>query len=134
MIGAVILFAIDWSVFAVRRIWGGGLGSVAVDRFLATSLKGNKTQLDYLGTIKQSCSRTLFPQYAASQWNPPCWWLQRHHERWESVRVWRPMRRRQTVRAFGGSTVLAYCSNTCLAVSPLMTMSFSTRSLASFRT
>ena len=86
-IGLLILFAIDWSVFAVRRIAGGGLGTVAVDQFVAGSLKGNKTEFDYIGTVNQSCSQTVFPQYASSQWNPPCWWLRRHRAHWESVQI-----------------------------------------------
>jgi hypothetical protein len=84
---AAILFAADWAVFEARRIAGGGMGNVAVDRFLATTLKANKQTYDYLGTVNQSCSKSLFPQYAASSWNPPCWWLQRHRTRWEYVRM-----------------------------------------------
>jgi hypothetical protein len=87
IIGLLILFALDCSVFELRRISGGGMGSVPIDQFLATSLKGNKTEYEYLATVNQSCSRTLFPQYAASQWNPPCWWLQRHRARWETVKT-----------------------------------------------
>lgn len=86
IIGLVILFAIDWSGLEVRRIWGGGMGSVAVDQFRATSLKGNRSDYYYMGTINESCTKSLFPQYAASAWNPPCWWLQRHRARWEYVR------------------------------------------------
>jgi hypothetical protein len=77
-----ILYAADWAVFAVRLISGGGMGSVTVARFLKTSLKGEKVEYDYLGTADQTCSQTLFPQYAASAWNSPCWWLARHKTRW----------------------------------------------------
>lgn len=87
IIALLILFAIDWGVFEVRRLRGDGMGTVVVDQFVAGSLKGNRTEFDYIGTVNQSCSRTLFPQYAASQWVPPCWWLQRHRARWESVRI-----------------------------------------------
>jgi hypothetical protein len=85
IVGLLILFAFDWTFFELRRIGGGGMGTVAIDQFVAGSLKGNKTEFDYIGTANQSCSRTLFPQYAASQWNPPCWWLQRHRAHWERV-------------------------------------------------
>jgi len=83
LISLAILYALDWSVFEVRRLRGGGMGSVPVDQFLATPLKGNKAEYDYLGTKNQTCSRTLFPQYAASDWNAPCWWLVRHNAAWQ---------------------------------------------------
>ena len=83
LITLAILYALDWTVFEVRRMRGSGMGSVAVDQFLATPLKGSKAEYDYLGTANQPCSRTLFPQYAASDWNPPCWWLVRHNTRWQ---------------------------------------------------
>ncbi len=89
-IGLLILFMIDWSVFEVRRIRGSGLGIVAVDQFVVGSLKGNKTEYDYIGTLNQTCSQTVFPQYAASEWRPPCWWLQRHRTHWDRVRIQQP--------------------------------------------
>ncbi len=75
-------YAVDWSVLQIRRARGGGMGSVDVDRYLTTPLKGSKNEYDYLGAATQSCSRSLFPQYAASAWNPPCWWLSRHRTVW----------------------------------------------------
>ena len=88
LIGAAIVYAVDWSVFELR---GPAMSSVTVQKFLKTPLKGNKLEFDYLGTADESCSRTLFPQYAASSWNPPCWWLSRHKTRWESVQLRRPV-------------------------------------------
>ena len=76
------LYALDFAIVHARQLRGGGLGTVAVDQFLATPLKGNKAEYDYLGTVNQPCSRTLFPHYA-STWNPPCWWLQRHNTTWQ---------------------------------------------------
>ena len=87
VIGVLILFVSDWGIFAMRRSRGRGMEIVAVDQFVAGSLKGNKTEFDYVGTVNQSCSQTLFPQYAASEWNPPCWWLRQHRTHWESVRI-----------------------------------------------
>jgi len=83
LIGAAILYALDFGVFQARRLRGTAMGSVAVDQFLATPLKGNKAEYDYLGTANQTCSRSLFPQYAASNWNTPCWWLTRHNATWQ---------------------------------------------------
>lgn len=83
MISLAILYALDWSVFEARRMKGTGMGSMPVDQFLATTLKGNKAEYDYLGTANQNCSHSLLPQYAASNWNTPCWWLARHSTSWQ---------------------------------------------------
>jgi hypothetical protein len=78
-----IVYALDWTVFELRRLGGSGMGSVAVEQYLSTTLKGNKAEYDYLGTANQNCSRSLFPQYASSAWNSPCWWLERHKTSWQ---------------------------------------------------
>ena len=83
LIALAILYALDLGIFQVRRLRGTGMGTVPVDQYLATSLKGNKAEYDYLGTANQNCSRSLFPQYAASNWNPPCWWLESHKASWQ---------------------------------------------------
>ena len=83
VISLAILYGLDWSVFQVRNLHGGGMGTVPVEQYLSTALKGNKAEYDYLGTANERCSRTLFPQYAASNWNAPCWWLQRHNASWQ---------------------------------------------------
>jgi hypothetical protein len=83
LITLAILYALDFAVFQVRHLRGSGLGTVSVDQFLSTTLKGNKAEYDYLGSANQTCSRSLFPQYASSSWNSPCWWLQRHNTTWQ---------------------------------------------------
>jgi hypothetical protein len=83
LIGLTILYALDWSVFETRRARGTAMGIVAVEQYLQTPLKGSKAEYDYLGTADHSCSRTLLPQYAGSQWNVPCWWLERHKTQWQ---------------------------------------------------
>ena len=89
LIGAALVYAVDWSVFELR---GPAMSTVTVQQFLKTPLKGNKLEYDYLGQADASCSQTLFPQYAASTWNPPCWWLARHKTQWESVQLELPGR------------------------------------------
>ena len=73
---------------AVRRGLGGAGGcaahgnaysTVQVDQFLATPLKGEKTEYDLMGTTEETCTRSIFPQ----KWHPPCWWLKRHTSQWE---------------------------------------------------
>jgi hypothetical protein len=83
LIALIVLYAADAGVFEVRLSRGAGLQSIPVDQFLKTPLKGQKMEYDYLGTGNENCANALFPQYAASQWNPPCWWLKRHNVSWQ---------------------------------------------------
>jgi hypothetical protein len=83
VISLAVLYLVDWLVFEVHELRGTGLRTVSVEQYLATPLKGSKAEYDYMGAADEDCSRTLFPQYAKSTWNPPCWWLEKHHQRWE---------------------------------------------------
>jgi hypothetical protein len=83
LISLAVLYALDWSVFEFRQMRGTGMGSVSVEQYLKTQLKGNKAEYDYLGAADENCSLAMFPQYAASAWNPPCWWLKRHNQHWQ---------------------------------------------------
>jgi hypothetical protein len=74
-----VLYAGDWIVLRCRVSRGTAFDSVEVDQFLATSLKGNKTQYNMIGSFQQSCSRSIFPQ----QGRPACWWVRRHSIEWE---------------------------------------------------
>jgi hypothetical protein len=58
-------YAVDWTVYQLR---GSPHSSVAVSRFMAIPLKGQKTEDDYLGTV-----------------NVPCWHLKRNPNQWENV-------------------------------------------------
>jgi hypothetical protein len=83
LLALVLFYLADWGTFAVRLKRGTGLKNVTVEQYLSTPLKGQKIEYDYLGTAERSCSRAVFPQYVASQWIPPCWWLQRHNQAWQ---------------------------------------------------
>jgi hypothetical protein len=83
LITFAILYALDWTVFETRRARGTGMGTVTVEQYLSTALKGNKAEYDYLGTANLNCSHSLFPQYASSAWNTPCWWLEGHKTSWQ---------------------------------------------------
>jgi hypothetical protein len=83
LIGLALFYALDWGVFEIRLIRGTGMGRVAVEQYLKTPLKGNKSEYDYVGIVDESCSHSVFPQHAASVWHPPCWWLAGHRTRWE---------------------------------------------------
>lgn len=74
----VVIYLADWAALRVKIARGTGYGTVQVDQFLGTQLKGNKEEYDYLGTVPESCSHSIFPHGAA-----PCWWLSRHTSHWE---------------------------------------------------
>ncbi|MGD0514426.1 MAG: hypothetical protein ABSA29_14105 [Terriglobales bacterium] len=74
-----LLYVGDWAVLRIRVSRGTAFGTVEVNQFLATPLKGNKVEYDLMGTVQKTCARSIFPQ----QGNPACWWLQRHKAQWE---------------------------------------------------
>jgi len=79
LIAAVIaVYLIDWAVLRIRMMRGTAYGTVQVDQYLSTPLKGNKAEYDYLGRASIFCARAIFPHGA-----PPCWWVERHKEQWE---------------------------------------------------
>lgn len=78
MIIVVVVYAVDWTVLRVKIAHGNGYGTVQVKHFLATDLKGNKAEYDYLGVSPQVCARSLLPHGVS-----PCWWVERHSKQWE---------------------------------------------------
>jgi hypothetical protein len=74
-----LVYVADWAVLHVRLSRGTAYGAVEVNQFLASPLKGNKVEYDWMGTVEQQCSRSLFPQAGS----PACWWLRRHATQWE---------------------------------------------------
>jgi hypothetical protein len=82
VIALLVLFAAlyvgDWIVLQVRISRGTAYSVVEVNQFLATPLKDNKVEYDLMGTVQETCSRSIFPQKG----NPPCWWLERHKSQW----------------------------------------------------
>jgi hypothetical protein len=79
LIGAVILYFADWAQLGLRLAHYTGLGSVNVSQYLATPLKGQKEEYDYLGNSDQPCVKSIFPHDAYQ----PCWWLERHKNQWQ---------------------------------------------------
>lgn len=80
LLGAVVagalLYVGDWGLFQIRR---GPVGVVEVNQMLATPLKGNKVEYDFMGTVAVTCSRSIFPRRG----NSACWWMERHKTQWE---------------------------------------------------
>ncbi len=74
-----VLYLGDWLVWRHRVALGSGYGVVEVDQFLATSLKGSKTEYDLTGTQQVKCVRTIFPHQAY----PACWWVERNKAQWQ---------------------------------------------------
>jgi hypothetical protein len=79
MTAAIVLYLADWAVFAIRAHGGNGYDTVQVEQYLSTPLKGNKNELDFLGTVQVPCAKALFPHGGAA----PCWWQRRHTQEWE---------------------------------------------------
>lgn len=74
----IAVYLIDWGVLRLKASYGKGYGTVQVDMYLATPLKGNKDEYDYMGSQSKACAHSIFPHGAA-----PCWWLSRHTSQWE---------------------------------------------------
>jgi hypothetical protein len=74
----IVVYLVDWAILRIRIARGTAYGTVQVDQYLSTPLKGNKAEFDYLGPASISCVRSIFPHGA-----PPCWWVERHKDQWE---------------------------------------------------
>lgn len=73
-----VIYLADWGLLRIKMSHGAGYGTVQVDQYLATPLKGNKDEYDYMGTVPTPCSHSIFPHGAS-----PCWWLSKHTSSWE---------------------------------------------------
>jgi hypothetical protein len=69
--GSIALYAGDWATYKLR---GSPRSTVAVNRYVTIPLKGNKQEFDYLGSLDQACTLSLFSQAGLS----PCWQLRRN--------------------------------------------------------
>lgn len=68
-------YAVDWLVYTVR---GSPQATVTVGRYMAISLKGQKTEYDFMGYVDLPCAVALFPHGNAD----PCWHLRRNPTQW----------------------------------------------------
>jgi hypothetical protein len=75
----VLVYVLDWAALEIRMQQKTAYGSVPVDQFLLTPLKGQKEEFDFMGTKEQSCVKSIFPHASA----PACWWVERHKTEWE---------------------------------------------------
>lgn len=75
----LVVYVVDWAVFAVRRANGHGTAVVVVDKYLSTPLKSRRVEFDYMGQEQVTCAEALFPHGIY----PVCWWVRRHREQWE---------------------------------------------------
>ena len=72
------IYALDWAVWQMRVLAGGGYGVVSVDRFVVASLKGGKEEYYPDGRTDVRCSKSLFPEGVPQPGSSPCWWVKRH--------------------------------------------------------
>jgi hypothetical protein len=77
----LVLYCADWAVLRLRVAHEEGHGSVQVRHFVSTPLKGNRDDYYLLDSANQPCVHSAFPHEGLS----PCWWLQRHHDQWQSL-------------------------------------------------
>ena len=73
---AVLAYPVDWAVWKVRVVRGGGMDSMQVDMYTVAELKGGKEDYYPDGSSMIACSKSLYPQGG----NDPCWWLERHRQ------------------------------------------------------
>jgi hypothetical protein len=73
---AALVYMGDFATYVVR---GRPQDQVAVTRYMAAELKGNKSELFYEGSGPMPCAKALFPQGSLE----PCWYLRRHPLDWE---------------------------------------------------
>ena len=65
------VYAGDWAVYRLR---GAPQSKVAVNQYETIPLKGRKSEFDFLGTVEEPCSVSLFSQGGES----PCWQLRQN--------------------------------------------------------
>ena len=70
----MLIYPVDWVIWRVRSVAGGGMGTVAVTSTTAATLKGNRFEVYGQDTQQVDCSRSLLPQAGAGA----CWWLRSH--------------------------------------------------------
>lgn len=66
-----VVYGCDMVIYHLR---GAPQSKVTVNRYVTIPLKGRKSEYDYLGTLDQACSISLFPQSGEST----CWQLRRN--------------------------------------------------------
>jgi hypothetical protein len=79
LLAAAILYLGDWAVFGLRLARHTAYGGVTVSQYLATPLKGQKVEYDFLGLKDQPCVHSMFSHNS----DLPCWWLERHKNQWQ---------------------------------------------------
>lgn len=79
LLAVLVLYLGDLAMFVAKKRQGTAYGSIVVNQFLTTPLKGQKEEYDVVGSADVTCSRTIFPQPGM----PACWWLARHRNEWQ---------------------------------------------------
>jgi len=80
----LLAYATDWAILRVRIAHGTAFQVIEVHQLLATPLKGQKEEYDFMGDLPVQCSRSIFPQAG----NPACGWMARHTTEWQKRKQW----------------------------------------------
>lgn len=75
----LVVYLLDWAVFAARKFEGHGTAQVVVHEYLRTRMKGKRVEYDYLGKKTVTCADALFPHGIY----PVCWWVRQHKDEWK---------------------------------------------------
>jgi hypothetical protein len=78
LMGCVAVYGLDWALWQVRMLAGGGYRVVSVDRFVVAPLKGGKEEYYPDGRTDVRCTVSLLPEGVPQVGGQPCWWVQRH--------------------------------------------------------
>ncbi len=76
--GMAGIYALDWAVWQVRVLAGGGTRVMTVGRFVVAPLKGGKEEYYPDGKVEVQCSVSLLPEGFPQAGSSPCWWVVRH--------------------------------------------------------
>lgn len=74
LVAALLVYPLDWAVWRIRMLAGGGLDQVPISETTAATLKGNRFEIYSQQSTTVTCSRSLLPQAGAGA----CWWLRAH--------------------------------------------------------
>ena len=72
------LYAADAVTWHIRNARGTGTDDITVSQVSAASLKRNREEYYFDGSITVTCARSMLPQLTSDGWLPPCWYIRRH--------------------------------------------------------
>lgn len=78
ILAAATVYAVDAVAWHIRNTRGNATAGVTVSQVSAASLKRNREEYYFAGSITITCAQSLFPQLTSTAWTPPCWYIRRN--------------------------------------------------------